>query len=182
LPSPVVASHGPAVRTHCSDDRCRGDQGHEVSILIVIGVAVGRYRGVEPRSNVSMIIMRPPQHGHGWGGWSVAAALSIAKAGRQFIILLMPSSATCAPTVTSAGAGPRIARRKPASASAGIYHPRTPHGDAAGDGVSKEKPRRGAGQLTETSPRRLEERRASKLSQTGGRRDTCQKCRYHTRA
>jgi hypothetical protein len=30
----------------------------------VIGVAVGRYRGVEPRSNVSMIIMRPPQHGH----------------------------------------------------------------------------------------------------------------------
>ena len=42
----------------------------------MIGVAVGRYRGVEPRSNVSMIIMRPPQHGHGWGGWSVAAALS----------------------------------------------------------------------------------------------------------
>ena len=51
-------------------------RGHEVSILIVIGVVVGRYRGVEPRSNVSMIIMRPPQHGHGWGGWSVAAALS----------------------------------------------------------------------------------------------------------
>jgi hypothetical protein len=45
----------------------------------VIGVAVGRYRGVEPRSNVSMIIMRPPQHGHGWGGWSVAAALSGAR-------------------------------------------------------------------------------------------------------
>jgi hypothetical protein len=42
----------------------------------VIGVAVGRYRGVEPHSNVSMIIMRPPQHGHGWGGWPVAAALS----------------------------------------------------------------------------------------------------------
>ena len=37
------------------------------------------YRGVEPRSNVSMIIMRPPQHGHGWGGWSVAAALSGAR-------------------------------------------------------------------------------------------------------
>jgi hypothetical protein len=49
-------------------------------------------------------------------------------------------------------------------------------------GVSKEKPRSGAGQLTETCPRRLEERHASKLSQTGGRRDTCQKCRYHTRA
>ena len=45
-------------------------------MLIVIGVVVGRYRGVEPRSNVSMIIMRPPQHGHGWGGLSVAATLS----------------------------------------------------------------------------------------------------------
>jgi hypothetical protein len=45
----------------------------------VIGVAVGRYRGVEPRSNVSMIIIRPPQHGHGWGGWSVAAAPSGAR-------------------------------------------------------------------------------------------------------
>jgi hypothetical protein len=96
------------------------------------------------------------------------AALSGEHAGRQFIILLMPSSATCAPTVTSAGAGPRIARRKAANASAGIanYRPRpiTPHGLAAGDGVSKEKPRSGAGQLTETCPRRLEERRASKLS------------------
>ena len=37
-----------------------GDGAHEVSILIG---AVGRYRGVEPRSKVSMMIMRPPQHG-----------------------------------------------------------------------------------------------------------------------
>jgi hypothetical protein len=28
----------------------RGDEGHEVSILIVIGVAVGRYRGVGKRN------------------------------------------------------------------------------------------------------------------------------------
>jgi hypothetical protein len=32
----------------------------------MIGVvgSVGRYRGVAPRRKVSMMIMRPPQHGH----------------------------------------------------------------------------------------------------------------------
>jgi hypothetical protein len=30
------------------DNRCRRDQGHRVSILIVIGVVVGRCRSVEP--------------------------------------------------------------------------------------------------------------------------------------
>src|SRR5271169_237387 len=39
-----------------------GDGAHEVSILIG---TVGRYRGVEPRSKVSMMIMRPPQQGQG---------------------------------------------------------------------------------------------------------------------
>src|SRR5216683_975290 len=38
---------------------------HEVSILIVVIGAVGRCRGAEPRSKVSMMIMRPPQQGHG---------------------------------------------------------------------------------------------------------------------
>jgi hypothetical protein len=56
------------------------------------------------------------------------------------------------------------------------------HGDAGGERGLKRKAPQGAGQLTETCPRRLEEQRASKLSQTGGRRDTCQKCRYHARA
>jgi hypothetical protein len=40
-----------------------GDGAHEVSILIG---TVGRYRGVEPRSKVSMMIMRPPQQGQGY--------------------------------------------------------------------------------------------------------------------
>src|SRR5712691_1701472 len=48
---------------------------HDVSILIAVGGG-GRYRGVEPRLKVSMTLMRPPQHGQGWGGLSVAAALS----------------------------------------------------------------------------------------------------------
>src|SRR5437667_3465636 len=42
-----------------------GCNGHDVSILIATIGPVGRCRGVEPRSKVSMMIMRPPQHGHG---------------------------------------------------------------------------------------------------------------------
>ena len=38
------------------------DGAHEASIRIG---TVGRYRGVEPRSKVSMMIMRPPQQGQG---------------------------------------------------------------------------------------------------------------------
>jgi hypothetical protein len=37
--------------------------GHEVSTLIAMDGAVGRCRGVAPRSKTSMMIMRPPQHG-----------------------------------------------------------------------------------------------------------------------
>jgi hypothetical protein len=36
-----------------------------VSILITLS---GRVRGEQPRSKVSMTIMRPPQHGHGCEG------------------------------------------------------------------------------------------------------------------
>src|SRR5260370_33620712 len=43
----------------------RTDSDHDVSILITIGDVAGRWRGEEPRLNVSMMIMRPPQHGHG---------------------------------------------------------------------------------------------------------------------
>ena len=38
---------------------------HEVSILITLIGAVGRCPGVAPRSKISMMIMRPPQHGQG---------------------------------------------------------------------------------------------------------------------
>ena len=43
----------------------RTDSDHDVSIPITIGDVAGRWRGEEPRLNVSMMIMRPPQHGHG---------------------------------------------------------------------------------------------------------------------
>jgi hypothetical protein len=39
-----------------------------VSILIVAGAGVGRCLGWHPRSKVSMMIMRPPQRGHGCSG------------------------------------------------------------------------------------------------------------------
>jgi hypothetical protein len=58
--------------------RVHGD-GHELSIRIRIR-GVGRCRGAQPRSNVSMTIIRPPQHGQGyedgWGSPSSAAAVS----------------------------------------------------------------------------------------------------------
>jgi hypothetical protein len=53
---------------------------HEESILIVTGVGVGRYFGSQRRSKVSMMIMRPPQQGHGRGRMccsSVAVALGV---------------------------------------------------------------------------------------------------------
>ena len=40
-----------------------GSLGHDVSIL----PGAGRHLGSQPRANVSMTIMRPPQHGHGDG-------------------------------------------------------------------------------------------------------------------
>ncbi len=38
---------------------------HEVSILMVMVVADGRWCGWQPGAKASMMIMRPPQHGHG---------------------------------------------------------------------------------------------------------------------
>ena len=40
-------------------------RGHEVSILMALIGAVDWRCGIAPRSKVSMMIMRPPQHGHG---------------------------------------------------------------------------------------------------------------------
>ena len=55
---------------------------HDVSILIMVGDAAGRWRGEQPRSNVSMTIMRPPQHGHGCesGLGSAASAQLLSRA------------------------------------------------------------------------------------------------------
>jgi hypothetical protein len=49
---------------------------HDVSILIAAGAGVGRCFGSQPRSKVSMTIMRAPQHGHGRGSThSISAEL-----------------------------------------------------------------------------------------------------------
>ena len=57
-------------------ERWRRD--HEVSILIAAEAGVGRCLGLQPRAKVSMMIMRPPQQGHGRGstrGSSTAVVL-----------------------------------------------------------------------------------------------------------
>ena len=58
--------------------RARVTRHHDVSILIGLG---GRVRGVAPRSKVSMMIMRPPQHGHGSGGIGGSSSLASASLG-----------------------------------------------------------------------------------------------------
>jgi hypothetical protein len=46
---------------------CKSGRAHEVSILIVGGTGVGWWAGWEPRAKVSMMSIRPPQHGQGQG-------------------------------------------------------------------------------------------------------------------
>src|ERR1700738_4832922 len=55
------------------------DRGHDVSILTAMIGRVGGWWGADARLKVSIVIMRPPQHGHGLLGSSVAAALSGAR-------------------------------------------------------------------------------------------------------
>ena len=74
---------------------------HEVSILMALVGAVGRWRGVAPRSKTSMMIMRPPQHGQ--GGLSVSPTVSVGSFS-QF--LTASSSRAC----DVGGAGPSAAR------------------------------------------------------------------------
>jgi hypothetical protein len=40
-------------------------EGHDVSILMLAGIAVGLYWGASPAANTSMMRMAEPQHGHG---------------------------------------------------------------------------------------------------------------------
>ena len=62
-----MAGREPAEKTSGFVASWRGRRRHEVSILIAGVCGVGRYLGEPPRSKVSMMIMRPPQHGHGRG-------------------------------------------------------------------------------------------------------------------
>ena len=75
--SSIVSGRRPAAKTNSIRASCSHDRRHDVSILSGFG---GRVLGVEPRSKVSMMIMRPPQHGHGSkdvGGTSALASGSL---------------------------------------------------------------------------------------------------------
>lgn len=81
--SMVIASREPAKESPAS--LSRSDLDHDVSILITTGDAAGRVRGEEPRWNLSMTIIRPPQHGHGCesaSGLAASAQLSSPASGR----------------------------------------------------------------------------------------------------
>src|SRR5882757_1564756 len=61
----VMADREPAKQKCSTGMSPRPCTDHDVSILITAVDGAGRKRGEEPRWNVSMMIMRPPQHGHG---------------------------------------------------------------------------------------------------------------------
>jgi hypothetical protein len=60
----VIADRQPAIRTDRTIGWQAGERDHEVSILIT---GVDRCLGSQPAAKTSMIIMRPPQQGHGFG-------------------------------------------------------------------------------------------------------------------
>jgi hypothetical protein len=54
-----------------------------VSILIATGAGVGRCCGSQPRAKVSLIIMRPPQEGHGRGSTRGSSSADVSADLRQ---------------------------------------------------------------------------------------------------
>src|SRR5258708_35627909 len=74
-----VPGRWPAVRAGWRWGSYSNERHHDVSI--VIGLS-RRVLGVEPRSNVSMMIMRPPQHGH--GGECVSGSSALAARGSTY--------------------------------------------------------------------------------------------------
>jgi hypothetical protein len=78
----IIAGREPAKQKCFRAILPRGDLDHDVSILITAVDAAGRWRGEEPRWNVSMMTMRPPQRGHGCesGLGSLASAQLVSPA------------------------------------------------------------------------------------------------------
>src|SRR6266403_4899427 len=78
----VMAGREPAKQKCSTGMSPRTCTDHDVSILITAVDGAGRKRGEEPRWNVSMMIMRPPQHGHGCesGLGSLASAQLVSPA------------------------------------------------------------------------------------------------------
>ena len=66
----------------CNRGSCSHERRHDVSMVKVLG---GRILGVEPRSKVSMMIMRPPQHGHGSACIGGSSALGSASVGSRWV-------------------------------------------------------------------------------------------------
>ena len=77
----IIAGREPAKQKCCLAILPRGDLDHDVSILIAAVDAAGRVRGEAPRRNLSMMIMRPTQHGHGCeSGFGSAAPSQLVSA------------------------------------------------------------------------------------------------------
>src|SRR5450631_2065440 len=81
----VIAGREPAKQKCGTGTSRRTKSAHEVSILITAVGAEGRKRVEQPRWNVSMMIMRPPQHGQGCESvcGSLASVLSALVASLQ---------------------------------------------------------------------------------------------------
>jgi len=76
-PSSSVAGRWPARKARGG---VGGVQVHEVSTLITTRGVVGRWRGWQPASKVSMMIMRPPQQGQGCESRCAGSASLVASA------------------------------------------------------------------------------------------------------
>ena len=63
--STTLADRGPAMEVTGLGACGLRERSHEVSIRIVTIGSVGWDRGEPPRAKISMMIMRPPQHGQG---------------------------------------------------------------------------------------------------------------------
>jgi hypothetical protein len=68
--SVVAAGRRPTLGEVVTASSRHSTRGHDVSILMTLTGPVGRRRGDEPRSKISIAIMRPPQHGQGCEGGS----------------------------------------------------------------------------------------------------------------
>src|SRR5262245_4558126 len=72
-PCTVVAGEEPAARSVGDDGGEGGGRHHDVSILLQAGGGLGRCRGAQPASKVSMITIAPPQQGQGCAGFSIVS-------------------------------------------------------------------------------------------------------------
>ena len=75
-PSDVAAGREPATDKIRTAPKGYGNCDHDVSVSTG-SVSVGWWRGQQPRSKISMIIIRPAQQGHGWSRVGRSSALLV---------------------------------------------------------------------------------------------------------